>query len=42
MLVKIVFDKQTYVVKIQPGTNMAIIVAMCICLDEMRNDKKTV
>jgi uncharacterized protein YxjI len=30
---------QTYVVTIQPGVDMALIAAMCICLDEKRNDK---
>jgi len=34
------FGKKTYKVKIQPGTDMAIIVAMCICLDEMRKDER--
>lgn len=37
---EVMFDKQTYTVKIQPGVDMAIIVAMCMCLDEMRNNKK--
>jgi uncharacterized protein YxjI len=31
---------QTYVVTIQPGVDMAVIAAMCICLDEKRNDGK--
>jgi len=31
--------QQTYVVSIQPGVDMALIVAMCICLDEKRNEK---
>ena len=39
---EIVFEKQTYMVEIQPGFNIAIIAAMCICLDEMRNEKKHV
>jgi uncharacterized protein YxjI len=34
------FGKQTYGVNIEPGVNMANIVAMCICLDEMRDDSK--
>jgi len=34
------FGKQTYDVIIQPDADMAIIVAMCICLDEMRSDEK--
>jgi len=37
---EIIFGKQTYIVEIQPGNDMAVIVAMCICLDEMRNEKK--
>jgi len=31
--------QQTYVVTIAPGVDMAIIIAMCICLDERRNEK---
>jgi len=31
--------QQTYVVTIAPGVDMAIVIAMCIALDEMRNDK---
>ena len=30
--------QQTYVVTIAPNVDMAIIVAMCVCLDERRND----
>lgn len=32
--------KQTYVVTIQPGVDMALIAAMCICLDEKRSENK--
>lgn len=31
--------QQTYHVTIAPNVDMAIIVAMCICLDERRNEK---
>jgi len=30
--------QQTYVVTIAPGVDMALIIAMCIALDEMRNE----
>jgi uncharacterized protein YxjI len=33
-------NKKTYVVEVQPGADMAIIVTMCICLDEMRKMRK--
>ncbi|KAI0015118.1 DUF567-domain-containing protein [Xylariomycetidae sp. FL0641] len=32
-------NQQTYVVSIAPGVDMAIIAAMCICLDERKNEK---
>ncbi len=32
-------NKQTYVVTCAKGIDMAIVAAMCICLDEKRNDK---
>jgi hypothetical protein len=32
--------KKTYAVKIQPGIDMVIVVAMCICLHEMRSGKR--
>ena len=32
------FGKQTYHVTVAPGVDMSLIVAMCICLDEKRND----
>lgn len=30
--------QQTYIVTVAPGMDMAIVVAMCICLDERRNE----
>jgi uncharacterized protein YxjI len=36
---QVLFGQQTYGITIAPGVDMAIIVAMCICLDEMRNEK---
>lgn len=36
---QIIGGQQTYVVTIQPGVDMAIIVAMCICLDEKKEKK---
>ncbi|KAH9901769.1 DUF567-domain-containing protein [Xylariomycetidae sp. FL2044] len=32
-------NQQTYVVTVAPNVDMAIIVAMCICLDERQNEK---
>ncbi|KAF2702685.1 DUF567-domain-containing protein [Pleomassaria siparia CBS 279.74] len=32
-------QQQTYVVTVAPGMDMAIVVAMCVALDEMRNEK---
>ena len=37
---QILGGQQTYVVTIQPGVDMALIVAMCICLDEKQNEGK--
>ena len=37
---QILGGQQTYVVTISPGVDMALIAAMCICLDEKRNEKK--
>ncbi|CAJ2510390.1 Uu.00g050930.m01.CDS01 [Anthostomella pinea] len=34
------FGQQTYDVSIVPNVDMAVIAAMCICLDEMQNDKQ--
>jgi len=34
-----IVDKQTYKVEIQQGVDIAIIAAMCICLDEMMNER---
>jgi uncharacterized protein YxjI len=34
-----IFNKQTYEVKVAPGVDMALMAAMCICLDE-KTDKK--
>jgi uncharacterized protein YxjI len=30
--------QQTYVVTVAPNVDMALVVAMCICLDERRSD----
>ncbi len=35
---ELLFGKQTYAVTIAPNVDMAIIVAMCICLDERRSE----
>jgi uncharacterized protein YxjI len=32
-------NQQTYVVTVTQGVDMALVVAMCICLDERRNEK---
>ena len=32
-------DQQTYVVEVMPGVDITLIVAMCICLDERRNER---
>jgi uncharacterized protein YxjI len=36
---ELIGGQQTYEVTIAPNVDMAIIVAMCICLDERRNEK---
>lgn len=36
---ELLFGQQTYVVTVAPGVDMALICAMCICLDERRNEK---
>jgi uncharacterized protein YxjI len=36
---ELVGGQQTYHVTVAPNVDMAIIVAMCICLDEKRNEK---
>jgi len=36
---EILGGQQTYAVSISPGVDMALIIAMCICLDEKRNEK---
>ncbi|KAI8936661.1 hypothetical protein NX059_007058 [Plenodomus lindquistii] len=35
----IMFGQQTYAVQIAPGVDMALIAALCICLDEKNNEK---
>lgn len=35
----IFFGQQTYAVQVAPGVDMALIAAMCICLDEKNNEK---
>jgi uncharacterized protein YxjI len=37
---ELIGGQQTYVVTVSPGVDMALIVAMCIALDEKRNEKK--
>lgn len=37
---QILADRQTYVVTCARGVDMAIIVAMCICLDERRSERQ--
>jgi uncharacterized protein YxjI len=37
---QIIAGQQTYVVTCAEGIDMAIIVAMCICLDEKRNEQQ--
>lgn len=33
------FGQQTYAVQVAPGVDMALIAALCICLDEKNNEK---
>jgi uncharacterized protein YxjI len=35
----IFFGQQTYGVHVAPGVDMALVAAMCICLDEKNNEK---
>ena len=35
---EILFGQQTYAVTVAPGVDMALIVALCICLDEKNNE----
>lgn len=32
--------KQAYVLKVSPGVDMALMVAMCICFDEKNNENR--
>jgi uncharacterized protein YxjI len=34
------FGQQTYTVSVAPGVDMALVAAMCICLDEKNNEAK--
>ena len=34
----ILFGQQTYAVRVAPGVDMALIAALCICLDEKNNE----
>lgn len=36
----IFFGQQTYGVMVAPGVDMALVAAMCICLDEKNNEGK--
>ena len=35
---EILFGQQTYAVTVAPGVDMALIAALCICLDEKNNE----
>lgn len=37
---EILAAQQTYIVTIAPNVDMALIAAMCICLDERQNENK--
>jgi uncharacterized protein YxjI len=37
---EILANQQTYVLTCAPGVDMALLVGMCICLDEKRSEKK--
>jgi uncharacterized protein YxjI len=34
------FGQQTYGVQVAPGVDMALVAAMCICLDEKNNEAR--
>jgi uncharacterized protein YxjI len=36
----IFFGQQTYGVQVAPGVDMALVAAMCICIDEKNNEAK--
>jgi len=36
---EVFFGQQTYAVTIAPNVDMAVIAAMCICLDERENER---
>ncbi|EPQ31888.1 uncharacterized protein PFL1_00087 [Pseudozyma flocculosa PF-1] len=36
---ELLFDKQTYVLTVAPGVDAALLLAICICLDEKANEK---
>jgi hypothetical protein len=36
------FGKQTYAVHVAPGVDMALMAALCVCLDEKRSEDKEV
>lgn len=36
---EVFFDQQTYVITIAPGVDAALLLAICICLDEKANEK---
>jgi uncharacterized protein YxjI len=35
-----VMDHQTYYLTVAPGVDVALMVALCVCLDEMQNESK--
>ncbi|KAK3358806.1 tubby C-terminal-like domain-containing protein [Lasiosphaeria hispida] len=37
----ILFGQQTYALTVAPGADMALMVAMCICMDEKNNESKS-
>lgn len=37
----LLFGQQTYALTVAPGVDMALLVAMCICMDEKNNEGKS-
>lgn len=37
----ILLNRQTYFVDVAPGVDLALIAAICICLDEWKNDESS-
>jgi len=36
---ELLFDQQTYFLTVAPGVDVAMMVALCVCMDEKRNEK---